>query len=87
RFGGQLALVTGAGDGIGRATGLALAEAGARGVAVDRDEEAAVRPAEEARAGGASPAGARAGDVSDAQAVDKLAAEITPEHGGGALQG
>ncbi|MFC1226994.1 SDR family oxidoreductase [Streptomyces prasinus] len=81
RFGGQLALVTGAGDGIGRATVLALAEAGARVVAVDRDEEAAARTAEEARAAGASTAWARAVDVSDAQAVEKLAEEITAEHG------
>lgn len=54
RFGGQLVLVTGAGNGIARATALAFAEAGARVVAVDRDAEAAVRTAEEARSAGAS---------------------------------
>ncbi|CAM5264978.1 SDR family oxidoreductase [Streptomyces hirsutus] len=81
RFGGQLVLVTGAGNGIGRATALAFAEAGARVVAVDRDAEAAVRTAEEARSAGASTAWARTVDVSDAQAMEKLAEEITAEHG------
>ncbi|SDD73819.1 SDR family oxidoreductase [Streptomyces prasinopilosus] len=81
RFGGQLVLVTGAGRGIGRATVLALAGAGARVVAVDRDEEAAVRTAEEARSAGASAAWARTVDVSDAPAMERLAEEITAEHG------
>ncbi|MFI8305560.1 SDR family oxidoreductase [Streptomyces sp. NPDC085927] len=81
RFGGQLVLVTGAGNGIGRATALAFAEAGARVVAVDRDTEAAVRTAEEARSAGASAAWARTADVSDAQAMEKLAEETTAEHG------
>lgn len=81
RFGGQLVLVTGAGNGIARATALAFAEAGARVVAVDRDAEAAVRTAEEARSAGASASWARTVDVSDAQAMEKLAEEITAEHG------
>ncbi|MGV9424078.1 SDR family oxidoreductase [Streptomyces sp. NPDC003656] len=81
RFAGQLVLVTGAGDGTGRATAFAFAEAGARVVAVDRDPEAATRTAELALLLGASGAWAEAVDVSDEQAVEKLAARVHGEHG------
>ncbi len=81
RFGGQLVLVTGAGSGIGRATALAFAEAGARVLAVDRDAEAAARTAGEARRRGAEGAWAEQADVSDEQAMEKLAERVTTEHG------
>ncbi|MGW8062079.1 SDR family oxidoreductase [Streptomyces ziwulingensis] len=81
RFGGQLVLVTGAGGGIGRATALAFAEAGARVVAVDRDAESAARTAELSRLIGASAAWAETVDVSDEQAMDKLAAKVAAEYG------
>ncbi|MFF7528691.1 SDR family oxidoreductase [Streptomyces bobili] len=81
RFGGQLVLVTGAGSGIGRATAFAFAEAGARVIAVDRDAESASRTAELARALGAADAWAETVDVSDEQAMEKLAAKILAEHG------
>ncbi|MEV3887758.1 SDR family oxidoreductase [Streptomyces griseoincarnatus] len=81
RFGGRLVLVTGAGSGIGRATALAFAEAGARVVAVDRDTGAALRTAGEARARGAADAWAETADVADEQAVEKLAERVTAAHG------
>ncbi|MFJ4362083.1 SDR family oxidoreductase [Streptomyces massasporeus] len=81
RFGGQLVLVTGAGSGIGRATALAFAEAGARVVAVDRNAEAAARTAESSRLLGAPDAWAETADVSDEQAMEKLADKVTTEYG------
>ncbi|MFF4491242.1 SDR family oxidoreductase [Streptomyces sp. NPDC001544] len=81
RFAGQLVLVTGAGGGIGRATACAFAEAGARVVAVDRDAEAAARTAELSRRLGAPGAWAERVDVSDEQAMEKLAEKVAAEHG------
>jgi NAD(P)-dependent dehydrogenase (short-subunit alcohol dehydrogenase family)/pimeloyl-ACP methyl ester carboxylesterase len=81
RFGGQLVLVTGAGSGIGRATACAFAESGARVVAVDRDAEAAARTAELSRLLGASDAWAETADVSDEQAMEKLADKVAAEYG------
>lgn len=81
RFGGQLVLVTGAGSGIGRATAFAFAEAGARVVAVDRDAEGAARTAEMSRLIGAPDAWAETVDVSDEQAMEKLAEKVAAEHG------
>ncbi|MFE0328223.1 SDR family oxidoreductase [Streptomyces sp. NPDC058960] len=81
RFGGQLVLVTGAGSGIGRATAVAFAKAGARVVAVDRNGEAAARTAELARRGGAPEAWAEMVDVSDEQAMEKLAEKVAAAYG------
>ncbi|MGW1722658.1 SDR family oxidoreductase [Streptomyces sp. NPDC002306] len=81
RFGGQLVLVTGAGSGIGRATAFAFAESGARVVAVDRDGEAAARTAELSRLIGAPRAWAETVDVSDEQAMEKLAEKVAAEYG------
>uniref|UniRef100_UPI0031D76C80 SDR family oxidoreductase n=1 Tax=Streptomyces hawaiiensis TaxID=67305 RepID=UPI0031D76C80 len=81
RFGGQLVLVTGAGSGIGRATALAFAEAGARVVAVDRNAESAARTAESCRLLGAPDVWAETVDVSDEQAMEKLADKVATEYG------
>ncbi|MBV7698796.1 SDR family oxidoreductase [Streptomyces sp. TRM70350] len=81
RFGGQLVLVTGAGSGIGRATAFAFAEAGARVIAVDRDAEGASRTAEMSRLIGAPEAWAETVDVSDEQAMEKLAEKVATEYG------
>ena len=81
RFGGQLVLVTGAAGGIGRATAFAFAEAGARVVAVDRDGEGAARTAEMARLIGSPAAWGETVDVSDEQAMEKLAEKVAREYG------
>ncbi|WP_435611462.1 SDR family oxidoreductase [Streptomyces sp. bgisy159] len=81
RFAGQLVLVTGAAGGIGRATAYAFAEAGARVIAVDRDAEGAARTAEMSRLIGAADAWAETVDVSDAQAMEKLAERVHRDHG------
>lgn len=81
RFGGQLVLVTGAASGIGRATAFAFAEAGARVVAVDRDAEGAARTADMARLVGAPEAWGECVDVSDEQAMEKLAEKVAAEYG------
>ncbi|WP_055494001.1 SDR family oxidoreductase [Streptomyces sp. TP-A0356] len=81
RFGGQLVLVTGAASGIGRATALAFAEAGARVVAVDRDTEGAARTAGQARLVGAPEAWAETADVADERAMEKLAEKVAAEYG------
>lgn len=81
RVAGSLALVTGAGSGIGRATAVELARQGARTViVVDRDEDAAADTAAAVTAAGARAAAYRV-DVTDEDAVKNLAAQVNSEHG------
>jgi NAD(P)-dependent dehydrogenase (short-subunit alcohol dehydrogenase family) len=75
---GKLALVTGAGSGIGRATAIALAEAGARILVVDIDE---ARVAETRASLGPQCVFAHKVDVSDRDAMRALADEVHAEHG------
>ena len=74
---GSLAVVTGAGSGIGRATAQALAAEGAKVIAVDINEVSAKETVELLGAGHA----AYAADVSDADAMVALAATVEREHG------
>ena len=74
---GKIALVTGAGSGIGAAIAKATAEAGARVIAVDVNGEAAGRVAQ--AIGGRAVA--MACDVSDRAACDNLAATVRREVG------
>jgi 2-hydroxycyclohexanecarboxyl-CoA dehydrogenase len=78
---GALALVTGAGSGIGRSTALLLAKRGASVLAVDIDEVAAERTAAECREAGSAIAGARRVDVADRAAMEALAADVHATHG------
>ena len=78
---GKLALVTGAGAGIGRATAVELARHGARTVViVDRDLDAANESADAVRAACAEAAVYQV-DVSDESAMNDLAAQVFNEHG------
>jgi 2-hydroxycyclohexanecarboxyl-CoA dehydrogenase len=75
RLQGALALVTGAGSGIGRAVCLALADQGARVLAVDVDGESAEKTATTCAEGGPEAHGL-ACDVADAEAMTALAARV-----------
>ncbi|MGO8936860.1 MAG: SDR family oxidoreductase [Mycobacterium sp.] len=78
---GKLALVTGAGAGIGRATAVELARQGAREVViVDRDLASANETADAVRAACAEAAVYQA-DVSDEAAMNDLAARVRNDHG------
>jgi 3-oxoacyl-[acyl-carrier protein] reductase len=76
----QIAVVTGAGRGIGRAVALKFAAAGADVVCVSRTEANAAKAAEEVRALGRK-AWAHAVDVADAASVSAAAEKILAECG------
>jgi len=81
RFENQVAVVTGAGRGIGHAIALRLANEGARIAAVSRSEANAQRTADEINASRADAAKAYAVDVADHVAVQQTAARILEEFG------
>ncbi|MDQ3115948.1 MAG: beta-ketoacyl-ACP reductase, partial [Verrucomicrobiota bacterium] len=80
RFENQVAIVTGAGRGIGHAIAVRLANEGARIAAVSRSETAQ-RTADEINAGRAEAAKAYAVDVADHAAVQETSAKILQDFG------
>ncbi len=77
---GKVAMVTGAGSGIGKAAALRLARAGAKVAALDHTEESARKTAEKIRGlGGAAIA--LAADVSDAAAMQAAYERVGREWG------
>src|SRR5258708_14455021 len=81
RFEGQVAVVTGAGRGIGRAIALRFASEGARVVCVSRTEENAKKIADEINALRTESAKAYAVDVGDHAAVQKIGARLLEDFG------
>lgn len=73
---GQVALVTGAASGIGRATVRALAEAGSAVAATDRDLDGVRRLAAQVDGGGLSPVTAFCADLQDRDAITALVREV-----------
>ncbi|MFE3190783.1 SDR family NAD(P)-dependent oxidoreductase [Nocardia sp. NPDC059240] len=80
RLHSAVAVVTGAGSGIGRGTAKALAAEGAKVVVADLDTAGAERTVELIEAAGGTAVAYRI-DVSDTAALEKLADDIEAEHG------
>ena len=81
RFENQVAIVTGAGRGIGHAIAVRLGSEGARVACVSRSEENARRTADELNVAHADSAKPYAVDVSDHAAVQKVGAQILENFG------
>ena len=81
RFENQVAVVTGAGRGIGHAIALRLASEGARVASVSRTETNARRTADEINASRNDAAKAYAVDVSDHAKVQKIGEQILGDFG------
>lgn len=76
----RVAVVTGAASGIGRASAVRLAEAGASVVCADRNADGATVTAESIAEGGGT-AGAVGLDVTDAEAVQELVSGVVEQYG------
>jgi 3-oxoacyl-[acyl-carrier protein] reductase len=81
RFENQVAIVTGAGRGIGHAIAVRLASEGARVASVSRTEANAQKTADEINATRADAAKAYSVDVSDHAAVQQAGAQILEDFG------
>jgi NAD(P)-dependent dehydrogenase (short-subunit alcohol dehydrogenase family) len=80
RLDGQVAIVTGAGGGIGRATALRLAEEGARLGLTDLNADALGEAAQAAFEAGAEVESV-AGDIVDPATIDELASALVERYG------
>jgi 3-oxoacyl-[acyl-carrier protein] reductase len=78
--GNKVAIVTGGGQGIGRAIALDLAEAGADVVVADINLETAEAAAAEAAAAGSTPLAFQL-DVADAENVEALVVKVSEKYG------
>ena len=76
----KLALVTGAGSGIGQATAVALSDAGARVIVTDLQEQSAMATADQIRARG-QQAESRQLDVTRLEDMSALASDVEQSHG------
>ena len=81
RLDGEVAMITGAGNGIGRIAALTLAEAGAEIAVTDIDGEAATEVATEIREAGGQ-AGSYTLDVSESHAIIDTVSRIKAELAG-----
>jgi NAD(P)-dependent dehydrogenase (short-subunit alcohol dehydrogenase family) len=77
---GKVVMITGAADGIGRATALRLGEAGATVLVVDRDAGKLARMRKDVEPRGGRFAFHQA-DLTDYEQIDRLAAAALAEHG------
>jgi NAD(P)-dependent dehydrogenase (short-subunit alcohol dehydrogenase family) len=81
RLDGKVAVVTGGARGIGRATGVALAAAGAAVAILDRDRATAETTAQAIAADGGAIS-AHAADVTEEAALEQAFAAVVERHGG-----
>ncbi|MEV7230730.1 MULTISPECIES: SDR family NAD(P)-dependent oxidoreductase [Polymorphospora] len=80
RLAGRVALVTGAGSGMGRASAIRFAEEGATVVATDLDEASVRETADQITAAGGAARWAVL-DVTSRENIDRVVAEVERDHG------